>query len=467
MPVPICKPGFFRLLIVFELGFLGACTSLTPQGAEQEVRVTAQKLSEQAQPTDHSPTDVQLYLSTSSVEERLQQPLSVDDAVQLALVNNPELQRLFADLRFTETEIVAATRLPNPGISVASLSRQSEHETERAVSFDLLGLLTLPVRGQLAKAHWEAAKLQATQALLTIAQATRQNYFAALAASVRAEYAADVLAAAEAAQELAADLAKAGNIPRLDAAREQVFYHQAQAEFLQRQAQARAMRERLIVGLGLENGALLKLPAQLPDLPGQPRELPQVEQTALDQRIDVQLAVRHSQQTAKALKLTKVTRLVNVLDLGYQSNTSNQQATQQGFEVRLELPLFDFGTTRIAQAEAIYQRSLAEVAVTALRARSEARQAYADYQSAYTLAQQYRDQILPLQKQISHDMLLRYNGMLVSPFELLIQTREQIHASEQAVSALENFWQAETGLGVALQGSSARIADSAQRFVTN
>jgi hypothetical protein len=56
------------------------------------------------------------------------------------------------------------------------------------------------------------------------------------------------------------------------------------------------------------------------------------------------------------------------------------------------------------------------VAGTAISARSEVREAYAAYVSGYDLARRYRDEVVPLRKTISDELLLRYNGMLASVF---------------------------------------------------
>ena len=51
------------------------------------------------------------------VNELLAQPLSVETAVQIALLNNRGLQADFAELGIAEASMVAASRLPNPGFS--------------------------------------------------------------------------------------------------------------------------------------------------------------------------------------------------------------------------------------------------------------------------------------------------------------------------------------------------------------
>jgi outer membrane protein TolC len=424
---------------------LASCAQLTPNAHEAEVRAQANhRLGEPFEPAKDRQTERDTLLS---------QTLTLDNAVHLALINNPNIQSRFAELQLSETEIRLVARLRNPGISIAHLTRGNERELERAISLDVMGLLTLPLRGKIAKQHFESLKLETTAELLTLAHETRRAYHTAIAASQRVAYANNVQHAAQAGQQFANDLAKAGNISRLDAAREQAFYVESQAQYTRLMSLEQSAHEQLIQLLGLTDRHALKLPTQLDPLPAAPQSLDQVEQLALHNRIDVQLVKQQAAQTAQALQLTKVTRLVNVLDLGYQSNRSNEQPTQKGFEISLELPLFDFGSTRVAQAEAIYRRALADVASVAIAARSQARETYARYQRDYALAKHYRDQVLPLQQQISQEMLLRYNGMLISPFELLAQAREQISSSETYVSALENFWLAQADLDNVLQGN--------------
>ena len=93
---------------------------------------------------------------------------------------------------------------------------------------------------------------------------------------------------------------------------------------------------------------------------------------------------------------------------------------------------------------------------TAIRARSEVREAYFSYRTAYDLAKHYRDEIVPLRKKISDEVVLRYNGMLMSVFELLTDAREQATSVNGAIEAQRDFWLAETDLQAAINGSSAQ-----------
>jgi outer membrane protein TolC len=87
---------------------------------------------------------------------------------------------------------------------------------------------------------------------------------------------------------------------------------------------------------------------------------------------------------------------------------------------------------------------------TALQERSDVREAYQAYRTAFDIARHYRDEIVPLRKQISEEVLLRYNGMLTSVFELLADSRQQAAAAQASIEALRDFWLAEADLQLAL-----------------
>ncbi|MEO7494656.1 MAG: RND transporter, partial [Massilia sp.] len=97
-------------------------------------------------------------------------------------------------------------------------------------------------------------------------------------------------------------------------------------------------------------------------------------------------------------------------------------------------------------------QSVSKVAQLAVEARSAAREHYAGYRSSYQVARQYRDEVIPLRKKVADETLLRYNGMLVSVFELLADSREQAAAVNHYIDSLKEFWLARTALEAALGG---------------
>jgi len=298
--------------------------------------------------------------------------------------------------------------------------------------------------------------------VLSLAAETRKAWVQAVAAQESVRYAAQVMQAAEASAELARRMAQAGNFNRLQQSREQSFYAEAALGLARAQQAQQAKRERLTRLMGLWGAqTAFRLPERLPDLPAQARELPAIERIAIEQRLDVQGARLAAEQTASNLGLTRSTRFINVLELGLSYNTSNEGWTERGWEVAFELPLFDWGTARVAKAESIYMQAVNRAAETAINARSEVREAYGAYRSAWDIARHHRDEIVPLRQRIQEENVLRYNGMLIGVFELLADARAQITSVNAAIDALRDFWIAQADLDMALIGKPSLAAATA------
>ena len=404
-------------------------------------------------------TDADRDALEKRVTELLAKPLSADDAVQIALLNNKGLQAAFAELGITEAELVQAGRLPNPGFSFGRLTRGNEVEIERGIHFNLARLLAMPLMSEVEGRRFARVQSEATQQMLSLASQTRKAWIAAVAAGETVGYMKQVRQAAEAGAELGRRMAQAGNWNKITQAREQSFYADAALNLARAERAQLAARERLTRLMGLwAMQTAFTLPARLPDLPAAAQELPGVEQTALAQRLDVQAARLGAEQTAKSLGLTRTTRFINVLELGLVHNNSNEKPTQRGYELRFELPLFDWSGARVARAEAIYMQAVNRAAETAVNARSEVREAYLGYRSSHDMARHYRDEIVPLKKRISEENVLRYNGMLIGVFELLADARSQIAGVNGYIEALRDFWLARADLDMALIGKPSLSA---------
>ena len=292
-----------------------------------------------------------------------------------------------------------------------------------------------------------------TCALPIFAADTRKAYYNALAAEETVRYMRKVKQTADASAELARRMEQVGNFNKLQRAREQVFYADASLNLARAEQAQRATRERLTRLLGAwGTQTQFSLPERLPDLPKDVMELPDIERVALSQRLDVQGARLAAEQTARNLGLTRTTRFVNVLELGLMRNGSNEAPTQRGWEIGFELPLFDWSGARVARAEAVYMQTVHRAAETAINARSEVREAYTGYRSAYDIARFQRDEVVPLNQRIAEENVLRYNGMLIGVFELLADARSQIASVNGAIQALRDFWIAQADLDMALIG---------------
>ena len=440
------------LAVALSALILTACASFSTDGGFDTVSALTRERTGQAVQRDRSAEDTAANQAT--VRQLLAEPLTPDSAVRIALINNKGLQAAFAELGVAEANLVQAGRLRNPGFSFGRLRGGDDIEIDRSILFDFVGLLTLPLRSGIESRRFEQAKLQAAAQALELAADTRKAYFNAVGAQQAMHYAQQVVTAAEAGAELAQRMSRVGNWSKLDQAREQAFYADASTQLARARHNATAAREQLTRLLGLWGAAAAyNLPDRLPDLPKAVAEPNDIEARAMQQRLDVQIARQGASATASALGLTRATGFVNVLELGYANKSQTGAPRQNGYEVELSLPLFDWGSARRARAEAIYMQAVQRTADTAIRARSEVREAYSAYRTRYDIARHYLDEVVPLRKRISDEVLLRYNGMLASVFELLTDSRAQVGSVNAAIEAQRDFWIAQTNLQAAINGN--------------
>ena len=446
-------------LLVATVVLLGGCATLSRDGGFGDVaNVAKERLAKDALWV-RSASDADSV--QASVKNLLAQPLTVDNAIQVALLHNRGLQAIYAEVGIAEADLVQAGRLRNPVFGYTNVLGGGSHKIERSLGFDFLQFLTIPLAKRIESRRFEQTKLLVANEVLHIAAETRKAYFQAVAAQQNVRYAEQVKTAAEASAQLAERMARVGNFSKLDQAREQVFYADAAAQFARAQQMAISEREKLTRLMGLwGEDTRFQLPERLPALPATRPELQDLEAFAMVERLDIQAARRHSEALASSLGLTKATRFINVLELGPAQIREASEPVRNGYQISIEVPLFDWGGARIARAEAIYMQSVNRLAETAVNARSEVRATYSDYIATYDLAKHYRDEVVPLRKKISDELLLRYNGMLASVFEVLADSREQVASVNASIEALKLFWVAETELQMTLGGRLPTVAMS-------
>ena len=457
-------PTMALLPMLAMLATLAGCASFSDDGGRTRVNALTNARIGQSLP---APAGIQGEPGTAQAEPLAQaaqdevrrllaEPLSADGAVRLALLNNPRVKIALAELGIAEADLVQAGRLRNPRLGFGRLSGDDDIEIDRSVMFDLAGLLTLPMRRAVEQRRFQQAQFQTALQAVRLAADTRRAYFQAIAADQSLSYLRQAALASEASAELAHRMAKAGNFSKLDEAREQAFHAEVSAQLKRAEHVALAAREQLQRLLGVSGSDVaLRLPERLPDLPAALASGNDIEATAFAQRLDLQVAKLDAEATARNLGLTRATRFVNVFELGYQNKSATGASRADGYEVELALPLFDSGDARLRRAEASYQRTLLRTAEVALQARYEVREGYSRMRTQYLVARQYRDEIVPARKRISEEVLLRYNGMLASVFELLADARAQIASVTAAIDAQRDYWVADAELQFAIHGGSS------------
>ncbi|MBR1172272.1 TolC family protein [Bradyrhizobium liaoningense] len=448
------------LLLLAALGMSG-CAAFSPDGGMTEVAdLTSRTINKDV-------AFVRSAEGAATVDARVRQllsrTLSVDAAVQIALLNNKGLQAAYNELALAEADLVEQSLPPNPVFAVSRITGNGASEIERQVVGDILALATLPFRSEIARERFRGAQLRAALATLRLAADVRRAYVRTVAANEMVGLLTDAKATAESTAQLALKLGETGSLNKLDQAREQVFYAETTADLATARQAAGSARERLARLMGLwDDGLDFRLPNQLPPLPRRPLALPTIEADAVAHRIDLQIARLELAALAKALDLTEATRFVTLLDLaGISRRTQDPEGPpfrERGFDIQFQIPIFDGGEVRVRQAAETYNLAFNRLAERAVNVRSEARDAYRVYRSTYDIAGHYQREIIPLRKIITEEMQLRFSSMQVDIFALLTEARQRLAALRGAIDARQRFFLAQADLQTAVNGGGAPAA---------
>lgn len=443
---------------------LSGCATLSPDGGMSvPAELAARHLRKDVVALRN---DEDVARARARVSHLLKRSLTADAAVEIALLNNRGLQAAYNSLGIADAVRVQQSLPPRPSFEISRLSGAAEIELERQIVGNVLALATLPARTEIANARFHQAQLAAALETMRVAAEARRAYYRAVAAQQTVALFKDAGAASATSAELARRMKDSGAMSKLDVSRQQVLYAELSADLARAELRASSERERLVRVLGLSGGDLgFKVPAALPTLPARAMALRAAEQKALDERIDLQIARAEVEALAKSYGLSKATRFVNVLEVGYLDKKVDERATgehkhESGFAVTFEVPLFDFGEARVREAEQTYMQAVNRLAQKAVEVRSQARETYRGYRLSHDIAQRYQRDVLPLRKTMSEEQMLRYGAMQIDVFTLLTDMRQQIAARAAALEAQRDFWLASTELSAAIVGGNSAAMEA-------
>jgi outer membrane protein TolC len=462
------------VLTVALAALLTGCASFSPDGGMGDV---AQAVGRE---TSKDVVKIQSAEDARRARERVSaliaEPLSADAAVQVALLNNRDLQAAYNDLGISEADYVQQSLPKNPGLSFMLYGGTGVTNFEFRVIESILDLMTLPARSKIAAEHFAHAKHVAIAATLGLAADVRRAQIRTIAAEQQVRFLEQARQTADASARLVAKLGETGGGDQLDQAEIAAFYAELSVRVGQARLTARRERETLTRLLGLWGSDVnFTLPDALPGLPAEPQAISDVEVEAISRRVDLLVARHDVAALARQLKLTEATRYVSMVQLaGLVNNESanpltnaNTAITRAGGALDLSIPIFDTGEARQRAARETYMRSVNKLAARAVNARSEARIAYETYLGTYDIARFYQSRVLPLRATVTRQVELRYGtavnvdpAMRVDLFKVLADARARISANAAAVDARRDFELAEVDLQAALTfgvGSSRGI----------
>jgi cobalt-zinc-cadmium efflux system outer membrane protein len=439
---------------------LGGCAAIPEKGGFDQVQQqTSERIGQQVHWNQGSPEDEAV---AQAVHAMLNSPLSAEQAMQIALLNNRDLQAAYEELGIAQAVLVQAGLLKNPRFSAAYLPAVGG-ETGAIVALDLsqdfVDLLFVGLRKSQASWEFEAAKARVTAAVLDKAAETRVAFFELQAAEQLLEMRKSVTDAAAYAQDVSNRLFEAGNISKLALANERANHIQAKLDLSLAQAAVLTRRERLnrLMGVWGPDAAVWKIAGRLTDIPKDEIDLQGIERRAVSSSLDLARARARVEATAKRAGFTKWSTILSDLEVGVGADREDDGIWHLGPTVSFQVPIFDQGQAKNAAVAGELRRDMQAYAATAVELRSAAREARDRLVMARDRALYCRDVLLPTRNEVLHESQLHYNGMVLGVFQLLMAKRDAVEAGTQYIESLRDYWIARAQLELIIAGRMSTV----------
>jgi cobalt-zinc-cadmium efflux system outer membrane protein len=434
---------------------LSGCASVDPQTAFQSVQNDVSTQTGQRVVWNQGGADDQK--AEAAVREILSQRLSANNAVRIALLNNPDLQASFEEMGVSQADLVQAGLLHNPTLMASWRFPDrppSITDTEYSIAADFLDLVMLPMRLKVARANLEQTELRIDHEVLELMTQVKTAFYMYQADGQLEARLHLIVQTNQAAMDLAKAQQQAGNSTDLESASREAQFTSAYIYLANAQKGKLAAREKLNRLMGLLDADIdWKAAPNLPDIPAQEVSLVNLETLAISQRRDLAAMKRGVDAIGMALSLKTNTRfLPTTIDIGADTEKQSDGQRITGPTLDLTLPIFDQGEGEVAKLTAQYRMAQRQMQSRVIQIRSEVREARESLKMERDLAEYFKKTVVPLNIEIVNQSQLQFNAMQKNTFDLLLSKQQELDAEKNYIEAWRDYWIARAELEQAVGG---------------
>lgn len=321
-------------------------------------------------------------------------PLTIDDAVALAVRNNPRLSAAVREVVAAQSGVRAARARANPEISFAPgfTSGGSDEEFRVQQPLELNG--TRQARTGVARAGLRGTQAKAVVELRDVVFDTKSAYYELARARELHALAGDLLRSAEEFDRVARRQVELGSRPGIDLAQTGIETTRARQQVTLADSQIASARAILNTLLG-----------RAPEEPVGPLSSLPVTDEALEEtaargaapagRAEIAVEEAARDQFQQEARLARAEGRPDITPL-FRADSLTRGGGSSGFGVGITLPLLDFGSrrARIRQAEESARAQEDRIAATRNQVRQEVVQSLVRLRAARTVAESYQQGVL-------------------------------------------------------------------------
>jgi len=403
--------------------------------------------------------------SDSLVETRVRRVLTgevtVDTAIQVALLRNRAMQATFEEIGIAQADVWQASLLSNPVASGDVLVARSAGRPLIIGSLVLpfVEALQRPLRARVATSALAATEFRVADAVIDLVAQVRVTYADAQATTQQVELWEQVVAVTDARAQAAVAIHAVGNVSDLALAREQEAAADARVSL------ARAVETRDVVHaelrrvMGVVDEDTWHTTPRLPDPDTSSLSVADLTRIARSRRLDLRARQQDVETLARRLGFTRRFALLadGTIGLTYEREPDGAFA---GGGLSLPIPLFDRGKARIARARAELRQAVALHDAMVVDVTAEVRSRVARLTGARARALHLRRSVLPLRGRIVAETQRFVNAMQETVFTLLVARQSEIDAGQAYIEALREYWTARAALERSVGGSFAALSSA-------
>lgn len=435
--------------------FLCGCTRTVPPTDYYVASIVDSRIDKCVQwnQTCHEDADV-----ICAIEWMLNDELTIDTAVQIALLNNPEIQATFEEIGISHADLVEAGLFRNPVFDgyVRFPDRHSlVLNTEFSVAQSFLDVFLIPLRKKIAEVELEQAQLRVSNAVLNLAFDVQKIFYSLQAEEARNHVLEEIVLAAEAASELAKGQSDQGNINSLELQNHVDAYVQTKIELSTNQIELVRLKEEMNKLLGLSYPNWWKICSELMPLPPCEKSDVCLESIAVVQRLDLAVARWDVERIARMLGIKEWWANTDVY-LGVSSEREAEGFRETGPAFSAAIPIFNYGQADRERLHAMYRQKLQRYRALEIQILADVRAAQEIVLIQRKLVEAYQNELMPLRGDNLSFSQRYYNSMALGVYKLLDSKTQALRAQILHTAALKKYWLARVELNRAVGGMATK-----------
>ncbi len=422
------------------LSTLSGCSSLSAKKDFSDLKQTFEAKTQLTVEWDQNQQDNDVI--NQKIQELLQEKLTINTSVEIALMNNPSLQAAFEDLGIAKADLVQAGLFKNPSIHsfIRTPDNDGKTNVEFEISQDILDIFTSPLRKKLAREQLEQVKYRIGGAILNLDNEVKSAYYTLQAAQQMYSMQEKIVQAAQTAVDLAEGQIRSGNINDLILNGHQMSFYQAKMDLAQRAVEVKTAKEdiRRLMGLSVNNMSW-EILDDLPFIANEEPPLEILEAKAISQNFELAIARQEVKVMEKGLKVHQI-NMIPEISGGYNAEKESDGGKLSGPMFEVEVPIFDQKQTGISRGKAELRQSQRRLEAKDDEIRSEVRKNYIKLLNTRQMVETYRDTLIPLRVKFTDSLQKHYNYMLVGIYDLLNAKKEEVETYHKFIEVLKDYW---------------------------